>query len=74
MTATRKTYIVIELDRDYLQAEAKRRGVSRTMLARLVMEAVIERQLVPDILGTHAITVPKATRYRRFKNNDQRAG
>lgn len=58
--------IVIPLDTEYLQAEAKARGVSRTMLARLVMEKVIERQLVAEIVGTQHIVVPKQARYRRF--------
>lgn len=58
--------IVIPLDTEYLQAEAKARGVSRTLLARLVMERVIERQLVAEIVGTHPIIVPRQVRYRRF--------
>lgn len=60
--------IVIPLDTEYLQAEAKARGVSRTMLARLVMERVIERQLVAEIVGTQHIVVPKPVKYRRFKD------
>ena len=58
--------IVIPLDTEYLQAEAKVRGVSRTMLARLVMEQVIERKLVAEIVGTQTILVPNQVRYRRF--------
>ena len=58
--------IVIPLETEYLQAEAKARGVSRTMLAKLVMEKVIERKLVAEIVGTQPIPVPKQVRYRRF--------
>lgn len=58
--------ICIPLDTEYLQAEAKARGVSRTMLARLVMEQVIERKLVAEIVGTTPIVVSKPVKYRRF--------
>lgn len=58
---------MIPLETEYLQAEAKARGVSRTMLARLVMEQVIERKLVSEIIGTQPIVVPKQVRYRRFR-------
>jgi hypothetical protein len=60
--------IVIPLETGYLQAEAKARGVSRTMLARLVMEKVIEDRLVARIVGDAPLTVPKQPRYRRFKD------
>lgn len=60
--------IVIPLETEYLQAEAKARGVSRTMLTRLVMEQVIERKLVSEIVGTSRIIVPRPVKYRRFKD------
>jgi hypothetical protein len=60
--------IVIPLDTEYLQAEAKARGISRTMLARLVMERIIERKLIAEIVGTAPIIIPKPVKYRRFKD------
>lgn len=59
--------IVIPLETEYLQAEAKARGVSRTMLARIVMEQVIERRMVTEIVGPGRIIVARPVKYRRFK-------
>lgn len=59
--------IVIPLETEYLQAEAKTRGISRTMLVRIVMEQVIERRMVAEIVGTGRIIVPRPVKYRRFK-------
>lgn len=62
--------IVIPLPTEYLDAAAKLRGVSRTMLARLVMERVIERRIIDDIIGPDAISITKKPRYRRFASKD----
>jgi hypothetical protein len=59
--------IVIPLETEYLEEAAKARGISRTMLARIVMERVIERRIVGEIIGTEAISIPKPVKYRRFK-------
>lgn len=60
--------IVIELEIEYLQKEARERGVSRAKLVRLLMRKVIADQLVPDILGNGSLAnaEPSAQRYRRF--------
>ena len=43
--------VVIPLETDYLQEAAKKRGISRTRLVRVVMEKVVRDHLVVDILG-----------------------
>jgi hypothetical protein len=58
--------IVIPLETEYLQAEARARGVSRTMITRLIMEQVIERKLVAEIVGPDRIVTTPPIRYRRF--------
>lgn len=62
--------IVIPLDTEYLNEAAKTRGISRTMLARLVMERVIERKMVAEIVGNDPIVIPKPVKYRRFAAKD----
>ena len=43
--------VVIQLETKYLQDEAKRLGVSRTKLVRIVMEKIVRNELVPEILN-----------------------
>jgi hypothetical protein len=60
--------VVIPLETAYLQDEAKRLGVSRTKLVRVVMEKIVRDELVPEILDgeTEALNEPQAPKYRRF--------
>jgi hypothetical protein len=61
--------VVIPLETAYLQDEAKRLGVSRTKLVRVVMEKIVRDELVPEILDgeTEALNEPPPTsKYRRF--------
>lgn len=59
--------ITIPLDDSYLNEMAKARGISRTMLTRLIMERVIEGKLIPDLMGSDMIVVPRQAHYRRLK-------
>ena len=43
--------VVIQLETKYLQDEAKRLGVSRTKLVRVVMEKIVQNELIPEILN-----------------------
>ena len=45
--------IVIPLEVEYLEKAARERGISRSMLARIVMEKVVSDELIPSILGYH---------------------
>ena len=60
--------VVIPIDTEYLETAAKKRGISRTKLVKVVMERVITDQLVADILDDNDQTmlVPKPVKYRRF--------
>jgi hypothetical protein len=60
--------VVIPLETAYLQDEAKRLGVSRTKLVRVVMEKIVRDELVPEILDgeTQALNKPQTPKYRRF--------
>ena len=60
--------VVIPLETAYLQDEAKRLGVSRTKLVRVVMEKIVRDELVPEILDgeTQALNEPQTPKYRRF--------
>ena len=42
--------IVIPLEVEYLEKAARERGISRSMLARIVMEKVVSDELIPSIL------------------------
>ena len=65
--------VVIPLETAYLQDEAKRLGVSRTKLVRVVMEKIVRDELVPDILvdAEQALNEPPASKYRRFPKTRQ---
>jgi len=63
--------IVIPLETEYLQEEAKARGVSRTYLARVVMETVISQKMVPSIIGEKRIVAQRAAPYRRFRPTER---
>jgi hypothetical protein len=60
--------VVIELDVEYLQAAARERGVSRTKLVRAVMNKVIEKRLVSEIIDDEDLVETVTPRYRRFRN------
>lgn len=60
-------HIVIPLETEYLQKSAKERGISRTMLAKILMDKVINDRLVSQLLGDERVVIPKKPRYRRFK-------
>jgi hypothetical protein len=61
--------VVIQLESKYLQDEAKRLGVSRTKLVRVVMEKIVQNELVPEILNDDdpLLKGPPSQRYRRFR-------
>lgn len=61
--------VVIPLETDYLQEAAKKRGISRTRLVRVVMEKVVRDHLVVDILGddNQVHQEPAQRKYRRFR-------
>lgn len=63
----RKRNVVIELEAEYLEAEAKAYGTSRTHLVRVLMETIIEQRLVADVLKDKVLIRPATERYRRFK-------
>jgi len=58
--------IVIPLNTGYLNEAAKARGVSRTMMVRIIMERIIEKKMVGDILGYEPIIIARPGKYRRF--------
>jgi hypothetical protein len=60
--------VVIPLETGYLQDEAKRLGVSRTKLVRVVMEKIVREELVPEILDSEdeCLREPQTPKYRRF--------
>lgn len=64
--------VVIPLEIEYLQAEAKKRGITRTKLVRVVMKKVVRDELIPGILGADEPEQlePCAPRYRRFRKNN----
>jgi hypothetical protein len=61
-----KKNIVIFLETEYLNEAAKVRGISRTWLARLLLEKIIEDRLVSSLIGEDNIVIPIAPHYRRF--------
>jgi hypothetical protein len=67
MSTDRKRNIVIELEAEYLGAEAKARGVSRTRLVQVLMETIVSQHLVGDVLKDIVVAKPRAEHYRRFK-------
>jgi hypothetical protein len=60
--------VVIPLETVYLQGEAKRLGVSRTKLVRVVMEKIVRDELVSEILDDEpqVLDEPLTSKYRRF--------
>jgi hypothetical protein len=59
--------VVIPLETAYLQGEARRLGVSRTKLVRVVMEKIVRDELVPEILDEpQVLNEPLTSKYRRF--------
>jgi hypothetical protein len=60
--------VVIPLETMYLQGEAKRLGVSRTKLVRVVMEKIVRDELVSEILDDEpqVLNEPLTSKYRRF--------
>jgi hypothetical protein len=60
--------VVIELDVEYLQTVAAERGVSRTKLVRAVMNKVIEKRLISEIIDDADLVETPTPRYRRFRN------
>jgi hypothetical protein len=60
--------VVIPLETVYLQGEAKRLGVSRTKLVRVVMEKIVRDELVSEILDDEpqVLNEPLTSQYRRF--------
>jgi hypothetical protein len=63
---------VVPLEIEYLQEAAKKRGISRTKLVRVVMEKVVRDKLVPEILndGDQVHDEPHKPRYRRFRERN----
>jgi hypothetical protein len=61
--------VVIQLEIKYLQDEAKRLGISRTKLVRIVMEKIVRNELVPEILNDDdpVLKGPPSPKYRRFR-------
>lgn len=58
--------VTIPIDAEYLNEVARERGVSRTRLVKVVMDCVIERRMVGEIIGPGPIASPATARYRRF--------
>jgi len=60
--------VAVPLETQYLQDEAKRLGVTRTKLVRVVMQKIIRDELVPKILNDDdpELNEPKKPNYRRF--------
>jgi hypothetical protein len=61
--------IVIPLEVKYLEKAARERGISRSKLARIVMEKVVSDELIASILGYDDLSNahPPQKRYRRFR-------
>jgi hypothetical protein len=61
--------VVVPLEIEYLQEAAKKRGISRTKLIRVVMEKVVSDELVLDILDddNQVRHEPPQPKYRRFR-------
>ena len=59
--------VVIPLEIEYLQEEAKERGISRTKLVRVVMEKIVRDELVPKIISDDDLIEPPRPKYRRFR-------
>jgi hypothetical protein len=55
---------------EYLEKVAKERGISRSRLARFVMEKVVSDELVPTILGEGDLSNVEQPpqKYRRFRD------
>jgi AAA+ superfamily predicted ATPase len=64
--------VVVPLEVEYLQKAAKRRGISRTKLVRIVMERVVKDELVLAILDDddQVRNEPRKPKYRRFRKTN----
>jgi AAA+ superfamily predicted ATPase len=61
--------VVVPLETEYLQEAARKRGISRTKLVRVVMEKVVKDELVLEILDDNdqVRNEPSQPKYRRFR-------
>jgi AAA+ superfamily predicted ATPase len=64
--------VVVPLEIEYLQEAAKKRGISRTKLVRVVMERVVKDELVLAILDDddQVRNEPRKPKYRRFRERN----
>jgi hypothetical protein len=64
--------VVVALEIEYLQEAAKKRGISRTKLVRIVMERVVKDELVLEILDDddQVRNEPRKPKYRRFRERN----
>jgi hypothetical protein len=64
--------VVVPLEIEYLQEAARKRGISRTKLVRVVMEKVVRDELVHEILDDddRVRNEPPQPRYRRFRQKN----
>jgi hypothetical protein len=64
--------VVVPLETEYLQEAARKRGISRTKLVRVVMEKVVRDELVHEILDDddRVRNEPPQPRYRRFRQKN----
>ena len=64
--------VVVPLETEYLQKAARKRGISRTKLVRVVMEKVVRDELVHEILDDddRVRNEPPQPRYRRFRERN----
>jgi hypothetical protein len=64
--------VVVPLEIEYLQEAAKKRGISRTKLVRVVMERVVKDELVLEILDDddQVRNEPRKPKYRRFRERN----
>jgi hypothetical protein len=64
--------VVVPLEIEYLQEAAKKRGISRTKLVRVVMERVVKDELVLEILDDddQVRSEPRKPKYRRFRERN----
>jgi hypothetical protein len=64
--------VVVPLEIEYLQEAARKRGISRTKLVRVVMEKVVRDELVLEILDDddRVRNEPPQPRYRRFRKRN----
>jgi len=60
--------VVIPVEVEYLQSLAAERGISRTKLVRVVMQKVVEKKLIPEIIDDDDLIETPAPRYRRFQD------